>query len=112
MQTAAKTAPKAKNTRVIIGSFFIIAVLVRVLMDAPAHSRIGYSAAGGWGLVTCYNVFEILRRQSTVMVIPSILGTVAVVALIDDVFLRVLLIALIIACDLLLLPTWARRRNP
>ena len=111
MQTAARPAPKSGMTRAVIGYFIFIAIFVRALMEAGGHPLVGYVAGAVCGLIFAYNVFEIFRGQSTVMVIPSIAGAIAVVALLDGIAPRVLLIATIVAIDLLLLPGWSRSRK-
>jgi hypothetical protein len=72
----------------------------------------GYIAAAMCVIVFSYSIFCIYQKHSTMMLVPTIAGTTAVILLVQELSLRVVFILLIVSLDFGLLPWISRRRNP
>jgi hypothetical protein len=80
-------------------------------MGLGDHGNIAWGFAAVSGLVFAYNLLMISGRKSTVMLIPTLFGSLAAIALVESLPLKIMVIAAVVGLDLGLLPAWSRSRQ-
>ena len=111
MQTAIQAAKKGIDLKAIAGYLILALVVVRLGIESGKHPALAYGFAAFSGLMFAYNLIMIYGRKSTVMVIPSLFGSLAAIGLVESLPMKVIVMAALATCDFGLLPAWGRSRQ-